>query len=145
MLFFSMLYSCETLGAEANFPADQPLIFRGTLIRIFAICHSNLSSENPREISLTLIQPLSRFDQHNESLTQRQIEAILQLCENNMPESLVPTRPGDDFSEIEKGIGIAITQLAPKSEGSYLEALGLVFSEERAKKILEHIVLGENL
>ena len=81
-------------------------------------------------------------DAHEDLITGSQIDGILKIYKSSAEVVLDPTRPGDDFSEQEKGLAIAITQIVPNNETCCLKALALVFSSERAKKILESIVEG---
>ena len=52
-------------------------------------------------------------------------------------------RPGAAFSACELGAGIAISQKATNGEMGMLEALLVVFSEERARAILAAMVSVE--
>ena len=59
-------------------------------------------------------------------------------------------RPGAAFTALELGAGIAITQKATNGEMGMMEALLVVFSEERARAILaamagvEPVFIGNN-
>ena len=50
-----------------------------------------------------------------------------------------PTRAGASFTAAELGAGIAITQVANNGESGMMEALLAVFSQDRARAILDEI------
>lgn len=81
------------------------------------------------------------------ALSQAQINTILEIYQSNrdrMPDFPDPQRPGNDFKNIEKGMAIAISQVAPSSQNGCLTAFRLVFSAERADALLESIISGDD-
>ena len=153
VLLFSLFGCFETLGSEMshsddvlslNSPQQHVWIFLSVApgappleeSEIIQLAMSALAAmENP-------YQQDEDLNQQEKPLTEDKKEAILKLYEQHKKDSLDPKRPGEDFSDIEKGIAIAITQFVSNSEESFLSALYLIFSEERAKKILKSIAEG---
>ncbi len=68
------------------------------------------------------------------ALTSAQQAEIARIAAN-----IGPKRAGAAFTEAELGIATAITQVANNGESGMMEALLAVFSQERARAILDEI------
>ena len=79
--------------------------------------------------------------QQTTNLSTEQIRIIMQLG-STLPININPQRDGDDIEEIEKGVGIAITQITNNNRTSYLEGLKIIFSDKRSEKILDTILFN---
>jgi hypothetical protein len=108
---------------------------RGWLNRVgdIDLCSDAHSLNRSMEISSDALATLAVLNEH-------QINIIKQLG-RTLPNPPDPMRIGTDYSDIEKGIGIAITQITSNSEAAYLEGLNLIFSPDRARAILDEIIL----
>ena len=143
-LFLSIGWNNEALGVAAV--AIEPFSRHRTYAEVLRL--SLITREMPevrtmpREMQDSLIATFHFSPPPTDTITGFQIDGILKIYKSSAEVVLDPTRPGDDFSEQEKGLAIAITQIVPNNETCCLKALALVFSSERAKKILESIVEG---
>ncbi len=70
-------------------------------------------------------------------LSQKQIDNILAILATL---NLDPKRTGAEFTDFERGVGVALTQISPNGMEGALIALSAVFSPERAQAILDAIV-----
>ncbi len=77
-------------------------------------------------------------------LSDVQINLITEIAQS-LPTRLNPQRPGTSFEPVERGVATAITQAAPSSEDGCMTALCIVFSQERARELLNATVdsIGE--
>lgn len=70
-------------------------------------------------------------------LSQKQIDNILAI---QATLNLDPERTGAEFTDFERGVGVALTQIAPNGMEGMMLVLGFVFSRERAHAILNAII-----
>lgn len=70
-------------------------------------------------------------------IQKKQIDSILAIQANL---NLDPDRTGAEFTDFERGVGIALTQIAPNGMEGMMKVLGFVFSQERAQAILNAII-----
>ena len=70
-------------------------------------------------------------------LSQKHIDNILAI---QATLSLDPERTGAEFTDFERGVGVALTQIAPNGMEGMVHVLGFVFSRERSHAILNAII-----
>lgn len=130
--------------AISNFWARNPRSANATTTRNNNLVSPEMLrfvSRNLGEILFLVQEIISEENQaHLLSVRTDEILKMYNQTKARYPDLPAPKRPGEDFTDQEVGIAVAITQQAPKkSIEGYTEALSIIFSKERAEALIKKI------